>query len=298
MEHQPPAVYRSGKSLKSQIAKTEVQQAALALWHLGQAGIVIKGGGLTCYFDPYLSDHILETDPGGIWRRQFAPPLEPSEITHADYVFVTHEHTDHLDPVTLKGISLNSPQAVFVCPAPITGMLRELSIPDERIIGAKVTGEIIRPGIRVNAVACMHEQFFKDADGNHQYLGYVVELNGITFYHAGDTIGFGELAEWLKPHRIDIGCLPINSRDWKRSELGIIGNMGHRDAADLAVRAGIDLLLPIHYDLFPFNADNPAYFVDYLYRTYPGQKFKMMVPGERLIYWKESDAVDGRPAGR
>ncbi|MBT2736679.1 hypothetical protein [Bacillus sp. ISL-7] len=42
----------------------------------------------------------------------------------------------------------------------------------------------------------------------------------------------------------------------------------------------------IHYDMFPNNRDNPAYFVDYLFHHYPTQKFHMMVPGERFIYHK------------
>jgi L-ascorbate 6-phosphate lactonase len=53
---------------------------------------------------------------------------------------------------------------------------------------------------------------------------------------------------------------------------------------DVGHGAGARLLIPGHYDLFPSNSENPAYFSDYLYHTYPARPYKIMAPGERLIY--------------
>jgi L-ascorbate metabolism protein UlaG (beta-lactamase superfamily) len=61
--------------------------------------------------------------------------------------------------------------------------------------------------------------------------------------------------------------------------------MNAREAVDVGCQAGAKLLIPLHYDMFPFNSENPAYFVDYLYRTYPSQPFKIMAPGERFVYF-------------
>ncbi len=58
------------------------------------------------------------------------------------------------------------------------------------------------------------------------------------------------------------------------------------DVAPHGVAMWADLLVPTHYDLFPNNRDNPAFVVDYLFRTYRAQKFHMMAPGERLLYVK------------
>jgi len=62
--------------------------------------------------------------------------------------------------------------------------------------------------------------------------------------------------------------------------------MSSREAADFSAMVGIDLNVPIHYDMFPNNRENPAYFVDYLFHHYHNQKFHMMVSGERFIYQK------------
>jgi L-ascorbate 6-phosphate lactonase len=62
--------------------------------------------------------------------------------------------------------------------------------------------------------------------------------------------------------------------------------MNYRDAVEFGVAIGADLIIPIHYDLFPNNRENPAYFVDYLLHTYPTQRFHMMTAGERFIYFQ------------
>ncbi len=136
-------------------------------------------------------------------------------------------------------------------------------------------------------VAAAHETFEYDGEGNHKFLGYILEANGVTLYHAGDTIVYDELPESLKAFDVEVACVPINGRDWKRRAANLAGNMNYREAADLGAAIGADLLIPLHYDLFRSNSENPAYFVDYLYHEYPGQRFKMFAPGERMLYLSE-----------
>ncbi|MFC0214928.1 MBL fold metallo-hydrolase [Paenibacillus chartarius] len=280
--------YRSGASLLNQMAATAVPVGAVAVWHLGQESVVLKGGGMTIYIDPYLSDSVNEVTNGQS-PRKFASPLQPHEVTNADAVFITHDHLDHLDPWTLKDLAAASPQAAFVCPVHCIPMLTDIGIARERIHGVNA-GQTHRVGaLQFTPVAAKHEEFTVDADGNHAFLGYVFRLNGVTVYHAGDTIGFRELAEELEKQDIDIAMLPINGRDFARFAKGLVGNMDFREAVELGRHIGADLLVPLHYDLFEKNTENPAYFVDYIQRYYPQQKFKMLVPGERMLYLSERD---------
>jgi L-ascorbate 6-phosphate lactonase len=279
-------VWKSGSSLIAQMNRTEVPADGIAIWHLGQESMVVKRNGKICYFDPYFSNN-----EDGRHPRNFAPPLKPDEVTNADYVFISHQHTDHLDPFTLKGILKSSPGAQYICPAPWVKMLLDVGIKQDHIIAAKITETIELDGIRVSAVAGQHEEYMTDADGNHGFLGYILDLGGLKFYHAGDTLAFAELVQALLPHKIEIACLPINGHDFKRFGMRLMGNMTFREAADLTAAIGADLVIPMHYDLFAKNTENPAYFVDYLYHSYPGQRFKMFVPGERILYL--SDRLEG-----
>jgi L-ascorbate metabolism protein UlaG (beta-lactamase superfamily) len=286
-----PIANKTGKDLIEQMNRTEVPQDGIAMWHLGQHGMAVKRAGRICYFDPYLSNSIDETY--GNAPRNFPPPVRPEEVVNADYVFISHHHDDHLDPVTVRGIADASPHAVFICPVPWISMLTDLGIAEHRIIGAIVGGTLKLDGLEVVPVACKHEEYYLDEAGNHGYIGYVVNIDGLRFYHAGDTLAFPELVEELKPLKVEIACLPINGHDFKRNAAQLLGNMTFREAADLAHEIGADLVIPTHYDLFAFNTENPAYFVDYLHRTYPGQKFKMFVPGERMLYLSERPESGG-----
>ncbi|WP_068775258.1 MBL fold metallo-hydrolase [Paenibacillus sp. FJAT-26967] len=276
---------KRGERLIRQIDRTFVPENTLALWHLGQESMVFKGSGMIAYIDPYLSNAIDEQF--GNSPRNFETPISPELIGHADLVLITHDHPDHLDPVTVRAMAIASPHATWICPAPVVPQLAELGIVPDALIGARAGDMIDFRDMRITPIASKHEEFETDENGDHKFLGYVIELNGVKLYHAGDTIGYEGLVEALRPHRIDIACMPINGRDWKRYQDNLMGNMNFREAADLGVAIGADLLIPMHYDLFAFNTENPSYFVDYIHHTYPHQKFKLFVPGERLIYAAE-----------
>jgi L-ascorbate 6-phosphate lactonase len=67
-------------ALLAQIERLTVPHGQLALWSLGQAGVVIKGGNTIAYIDPYLSDAIADIDGPA---RHFPVPLDPATIRHA-----------------------------------------------------------------------------------------------------------------------------------------------------------------------------------------------------------------------
>src|SRR6266545_5044038 len=101
---------QTSAALIAQIDSLTVPAGQLALWSLGQAGFVIKGGETIAYIDPYLSDSIAEA--GGPQRR-FRIPIDPADIRHAQVVFATHEHMDHADGPTLRALMAASPQATL-----------------------------------------------------------------------------------------------------------------------------------------------------------------------------------------
>ena len=65
-------------ALIAQIDSLSVPPGQLALWSLGQAGFVIKGGATIAYIDPYLSDPL---DANGKSSRRFAASTGSSSST-------------------------------------------------------------------------------------------------------------------------------------------------------------------------------------------------------------------------
>jgi L-ascorbate 6-phosphate lactonase len=279
-------VYKRGDSLVTEIKETRIHNGAVSFWNLGQAGILIKGreeDGFIC-IDPYLSNSIEQTNPETEFKRAFPPVLSPAMLENADAILITHEHDDHLDFATLREVGQKGENPTFVVPAPLVSMV-ETETGSTNIAAAKHNDESFRiKGYQITPVPAAHTSYQVDVNGDHLYLGYLIEVNGVRLFHSGDTIVTPELIEKVKEFKPHVVFLPINGGDFFRASREIVGNMSYREAVDFSVRVGADLIIPIHYDMFPNNRENPAYFVDYLFHHYPNQKFHMMAPGERFIY--------------
>ncbi|PLS01035.1 MBL fold metallo-hydrolase [Neobacillus cucumis] len=281
------AIYKSGEELINEVSKTKVFEESVSFWNLGQAGILLKGthqDGLIC-IDPYLTKSIEENNPETEFKRAFQPVVDPGMLRELDGVLVTHEHDDHLDLPSIKEITRVSPDTKFALPAPLVPVVEE-HIEKHNIQPAKDGESFNFNGFKITPIPAAHTEYETDSLGNHQSLGYFLEVNGIRLFHSGDTLVTPDLIDRVKEFKPDVAFLPINGGDFFRSSRGIIGNMSFREAVDFCAAVGVDLIIPIHYDMFPNNRENPAYFVDYLFHHYPTQKFHMMVPGERFIYHK------------
>ncbi|MFJ5761479.1 MBL fold metallo-hydrolase [Neobacillus sp. NPDC093182] len=278
-------VYKHGGPLLKEINDTRIYDDAISFWNLGQAGILIKGreeDGLIC-IDPYLLNSIEQVNPETEFKRAYHPVLSPVMLENADAILITHEHDDHLDFATLREVGQNSENPIFVVPAPLVSKVQS-ETGNKNIVAAKGNESFQIKGFQITPVPAAHTSYQVDLEGNHLFLGYCLEVNGVRLFHSGDTIVTQELIEKVKEFKPHVVFLPINGGDYFRSSREIVGNMNFREAVEFSIAAGADLIIPIHYDLFPNNRDNPAYFVDYLFTHYPNQKFHMMAPGERFMY--------------
>jgi L-ascorbate 6-phosphate lactonase len=265
--------------LISKMDGLRVGERALAFWGLGQVGVAIKGPGGVLYIDPYLTDSDGE---GGTLERTFPPPLLPGEVTNADAVLLTHDHIDHTDPATLLPLSEASPRARFVAPSPSRDTLVGAGLDAGRLT---VPGEPLEvAGATIAAVPSAHTELEYDPERGHTYLGYVIEWNGVTVYHAGDTVIYDGLIETLSRWKMDVAFVPINGRDFFRTAQNIIGNTDIRETAELAERLDFGLIVPTHYDLFAFNGADPGHFVSHLYNLNPMRRHKLLRPGELLYF--------------
>jgi L-ascorbate 6-phosphate lactonase len=278
----------AGRHLIAEMERMQLPQGAVALWYLGQSGFAAKSRESTVYFDPYLSDFLEgytkgrpDEDP-----RHFHPPLAAADVTNADLVFGSHYHYDHIDPGAVAPISLASLDCQFVVPPVAKPPLLELGIPEERIVAVPVDEPQSAGDVAFVSIPAAHETLDYDPELGYPYRGYVVTLGGVNVYHAGDCVPYDGLVERLTSLDVDIALLPINGRDYFRLSRGFAGNFTYREAAELAVTAGVDLLIPMHFGMHMANTQRPGYLVDYLVEQFPQQKFHVMVPGERMVYLK------------
>jgi L-ascorbate 6-phosphate lactonase len=276
----------AGIGLIGRIDALEIGGRSLAFWGLGQVGVAIKGPTGVLYVDPYLTDSDGE---GGSLPRTFPPPLVPTEVTNASAVLLTHVHIDHTDPDTILPLSTASPESRLVGPFTSRDTLIEAGLDEGRVVVPEVGDPLEISGVMVTAVPSAHTELEYDPERGYPYLGYVIEWNDVTVYHAGDSVVYDGLVETLSAWDIDLAFIPINGRDFFRTERNIIGHMNFREAAELTETLDIGLIVPTHYDLIEGNTADPGHFVSHLYALNPMRPHKLLRPGELLCFVNDSE---------
>ncbi len=233
--------------------------SALSCWWLGQAGFLLEGGGIRLVVDAYLSDTLAVKYQGKAFPhvRMMAPPIAPGELRDVDLVLATHGHTDHLDPGTLGPLAEANPGCRFVVPAAHAALAVSRGVPPERLVPASALVGLESAGARIHPLPSAHEELTVDAAGRHLFLGYLVELAGVTVYHPGDCVPYPELPAHLGRHEVDLALLPVNGRDARRTAGGVPGNFTLEEAMDLAATCRFGAVVGHHFGMFDFNTLDP-----------------------------------------
>jgi L-ascorbate metabolism protein UlaG (beta-lactamase superfamily) len=262
-------------------AKRNLDQ--LHLWWLGQSGFLIQWQGDHVLLDPYLSDSLTRkyerTDKPHV--RMTEGVVEPDRLDFVDVVTSSHNHTDHLDGETLSPLLKANPDLkILVARANVSFAAERLHVPAERLTPIDVEGEPIQAGsFTFNSIPSAHESLEQDENGNHRFIGLIVQAGSWTIYHSGDCVPYPGLEARLKKWDIDIALLPINGRDPKR---GVAGNFSAEQAVQLAKQIDAGLVIPCHYEMFEFNTVSPDGFVKAAEQA--GQNYGLLRCGERLDY--------------
>ena len=171
-----------------------------------QSAFRFADGERTIYIDP--------------WGTDAADPA-------ADLILITHAHDDHLQPEEIA--RLGAAGAKIVAPHDVAAGLSGDVTPvapgeSHEVAGVKFT--------TVPAYNTAEERLEMHPKAN-RWVGYVLELPGGTYYHAGDTDHIAELDDL----KTDVAFLPI----------GGTYTMDVPEAAGLAKSMAPRIAVPMHY---------------------------------------------------
>ncbi|WP_188681646.1 metal-dependent hydrolase [Thermogymnomonas acidicola] len=163
----------------------------------------------------------------------------------ADAVVISHGHFDHVGDAVYIARKNKAPIVTMVELAWILGEENK----DVQVIGINLSGSTEVNGIRFTAVPAYHSTGYNGKYGGAA-SGFVIEHNGFTLYHAGDTGVFKDMELIGELYRPQISMLPI----------GGFYTMSPREAAYAVKMLRSKVTIPMHYNTFDAIKQDPQKF--------------------------------------
>lgn len=227
----------------------------MEIMYHGHSCVQLFTNGKSLVFDPFLRGNPLAV-------------AKPEDI-RADYVLLTHAHDDHI--ADAEPIARANDAAVVAIVELANYMATRKKV---QTIGFNMGGTVDLGFAKAKMVQAFHTSGITLEDGQVAYgglpAGFVVQIEGLTVLHAGDTALFSDMKMIGDRHAIDIAFLPIGDHY----------TMGPDDALQAAEWFGAKLVIPIHYNTFPPIRQDGEAFVRRLEAQ--GQRGRALAPGERL----------------
>ncbi len=223
----------------------------------GQSTVYFEANGKSVIIDPFITGNDLSD-------------LSVEDLK-VDYIVLTHGHEDHFgDTVELA----NRNHATVIGSAEVANYLstaKGIENVHPMNIGGKWEFDF---GV-LKFVQAFHSSSLTNDEGIPIYLGMpmgvILELDGKTIYHAGDTGLFSDMKLIAERHPVDVCFVPIGDNF----------TMGIEDAS-YAINHLIKpkLTVPIHYNTFPLIEQDPVKFKEAVYEG----RVQILKPGEAVEF--------------
>jgi len=192
------------------------------------------------------------------------PFIEGSSVlfTNPDIVAVTHGHEDHFGETVALGKKT-------IAITEIAKYLKAKGLPVE---GMNIGGTAIVDGVSFTMTQAVHSSWIEEA-GIGCYggtaAGFVIGIDGVKVYHAGDTALFSDMKLIGDLYHPDVALLPIGGRY----------TMGVSEAMIAANFIGAKTVIPIHYNTWDKIMADPFIFKKTIERT-TDIRVKVLQPGD------------------
>ena len=163
----------------------------------------------------------------------YIDPYKIKEINKdADLIFITHEHYDHYSFEDINKIKKNNTR--FIVPKSMKNRLIIDGISENDIISVDVKNKYNVDDIEFETIPAynINKSFHPK---NNNWVGYIININNIKYYIAGDT----DITDEAINVKCDIAFIPI----------GGTYTMDYKEAATLTNKMKPKYTIPIHYGL-------------------------------------------------
>ncbi|MNZ77232.1 metal-dependent hydrolase [compost metagenome] len=187
-----------------------------------------------------------------------------------DAVLLTHAHADHIYDADVIAKRNKAPVVAIV------ELAAYMSWKGVETIGMNMGGTVDLGFAKAKMVQAFHSSgIVIEEEKSIVYAGmpagYIIQAEGLTILHAGDTALYGDMKMIGERHSIDVAFIPIGDHY----------TMGPDDALQAAEWYGAKLVIPVHYNTFPVIEQEAELFVQRLREK--GLNGQVLKPGEHLV---------------
>ena len=204
---------------------------------LGHASFLGSLGGHRFLIDPLFSPHA-----GWFYRRYLPPPMRIDQLPDITAVLVTHNHYDHLDAPVYRRLRN---EVTVVAPMGMGRWMRRRGC--TRVVELQWWQQAEVGGLRITLVPACHWSRRGIFDTNRVlWGGYIIEADGHSVYHSGDTAWFEGFAEIGRRFpKLNVTMLPIGGYEpgWFMEHYHLNPEQAGRAFLDLRAQR----LVPMHW---------------------------------------------------
>ncbi len=220
----------------------KLSHGQVAITWIGHASFLLQFDDLNVLVDPNFANWLF------LLKRVKRAGLKISDLPPADLVLLSHAHFDHFHKPTLR--RLPSPK-IGLMPWGVGALARGLGF--ERVIELKWWESFSNGHWTVTLTPCKHWGARTLSDHHRGYGGFVLEYQGRSVFHAGDSAyfsGFKEIGDRFAPQ---IALLPIGAY---HPESFRNVHMGPDDALKVFRDLRAQWLVPMHYGTFRLSFED------------------------------------------
>ena len=175
------------------------------------------------------------------------------DYNDADIVFITHDHFDHYSEEDIDKV-INENTTIIIPEELLTKILRK-RINKNAVITVESNKEYMVQGIKFETIPAYNtNKTFHPKEND--WVGYIITLDGIRYYIAGDT----DITEENRRVKCDVAFVPV----------GGTYTMNYSEAAELVNIIKPKIAVPIHYGSIVGTKQDATNFIKLLHSSIKG----------------------------
>ena len=214
----------------------------MALTWIGHASFLAQFNDLNVLIDPVFANWIF------LMKRLKHPGLKLRDLPPVDLVLLTHAHFDHFHKPTLRRLPAGK---LGIMPWGMGDLARGLGF--ERVIELQWWESFSHGDWKVTLTPCSHWGARVLLDQHRGYGGFILEYQGRTLYHAGDSAFFEGFAEIGRRFAPEVALLPIGA--YYPDSFRTV-HMGPDDAIRAFKELKAKRMVPMHYGSFKLSFED------------------------------------------